>query len=54
MAASAEPEIQRCSLTSSILQLKCVGQDMEDLDLMDKPAAESSKCTDPCIVRLYY
>jgi HrpA-like RNA helicase len=30
-----------------MLQLKFVGQDMEDLDLMDKPAAESSKCLIP-------
>jgi len=37
MAVSAEPEIRRCSLTSSMLQLKCVGQDMEELDFMDKP-----------------
>jgi hypothetical protein len=42
MAVSAEPEIRRCSLTSSMLQLKCVGQDMEELDFMDKPDEESS------------
>lgn len=41
MAVSAEPEIRRCSLTSSMLQLKCVGQDMETLDLMDKPVEDS-------------
>lgn len=43
MAVSVEPEIRRCSLTSSMLQLKCVGQDMETLDLMDKPDEDSSK-----------
>ncbi|KAF7767927.1 hypothetical protein Agabi119p4_7170 [Agaricus bisporus var. burnettii] len=37
MKRTAEPEILRCSLTSSILQLKCIGQNMEELDLMDKP-----------------
>ncbi|KAF5314944.1 hypothetical protein D9619_007398 [Psilocybe cf. subviscida] len=37
MAVSGEPEIMRCSLTSSILNLKCLGQNLEDLDLMDKP-----------------
>ncbi|KAF8968940.1 P-loop containing nucleoside triphosphate hydrolase protein [Flammula alnicola] len=37
MAVSGEPEILRCSLTSSILNLKCLGQDLEQLDLMDKP-----------------
>ena len=43
MAVSVEPEIRRCSLTSSMLQLKCVGQDMEELDFMDRPDDESSK-----------
>ncbi|CAL1710622.1 unnamed protein product [Somion occarium] len=41
MPLSAEPEILRCTLTSSILQLKCLGQDLETLDFMDKPDAES-------------
>ncbi|KAF5340678.1 hypothetical protein D9611_007470 [Ephemerocybe angulata] len=41
MQVSSEPEILRTSLTSSILQLKCLGQDMQDLDLMDKPDEES-------------
>lgn len=40
---STIPEIQRCSLTSSMLQLKCLGQDMETLDFMDKPDIEASK-----------
>ncbi|KXN83112.1 putative ATP-dependent RNA helicase prh1 [Leucoagaricus sp. SymC.cos] len=41
MNQTAEPEILRCSLTSSILQLKCIGQNMEELDLMDKPEIDS-------------
>ena len=41
MAVSSEPEILRCSLTSSILNLKCLGQNLEDLDLMDKPDQDS-------------
>lgn len=44
MALSAEPEIRRCTLTSSLLQLKCLGQDLEELDFMDKPDQEASKC----------
>lgn len=43
MDISPEPEIRRCSLTSSILQLKCLGQDLEELDFMDKPDEESSQ-----------
>ncbi|CCM06130.1 uncharacterized protein FIBRA_08379 [Fibroporia radiculosa] len=41
MPDSAEPEIRRCSLTSSLLQLKCLGQDLEQLDFMDKPDQEA-------------
>ncbi|EAU86151.2 ATP-dependent RNA helicase Prh1 [Coprinopsis cinerea okayama7 len=41
MTPSAEPEILRCSLTSSILQLKCLNQNLEDLDLMDSPDPDS-------------
>lgn len=37
------PEILRISMTSSILQLKCLGQDIEILDFMDKPDPDSSK-----------
>jgi ATP-dependent RNA helicase DHX33 len=43
MALSAEPEILRCSLTSSILNLKTLGQNLEQLDLMDKPDSDTSK-----------
>ncbi|KAI0345694.1 P-loop containing nucleoside triphosphate hydrolase protein [Trametopsis cervina] len=41
MSLSAEPEIRRCTLTASLLQLKCLGQDLEELDFMDKPDQES-------------
>ncbi|GLB41932.1 putative RNA helicase [Lyophyllum shimeji] len=43
MALAPEPEIMRCSLTSSILQLKCLNQDLEELDLMDMPDVDSSE-----------
>lgn len=42
MPVSPEPEIMRVSLTSSILKLKCLDQDLEDIDLMDKPERDSS------------
>ncbi|OBZ71650.1 putative ATP-dependent RNA helicase prh1 [Grifola frondosa] len=41
MPISAEPEIRRCTLTSSLLQLKCLGQDLEELDFIDKPDQEA-------------
>ncbi|KAL1936911.1 hypothetical protein VTO73DRAFT_4239 [Trametes versicolor] len=41
MPLTAEPEIRRCTLTSSLLQLKCLGQDLEELDFMDKPDEET-------------
>ncbi|KAG7088065.1 hypothetical protein E1B28_012097 [Marasmius oreades] len=41
MATSAEPEILRCGLTSPMLQLKCLGQSLETLDLMDRPDIDS-------------
>lgn len=42
MSVSSEPEILRSSLSASILQLKCLGQDLQELQLMDKPDEESS------------
>lgn len=42
MASSAEPEIRRCSLTQSVLQLKCLGQDLEAMEFMDPPDVHSS------------
>ncbi|KAJ2935387.1 hypothetical protein H1R20_g1706, partial [Candolleomyces eurysporus] len=41
MALSSEPEILRSSLSSSILQLKCLGQELQELQLMDAPDEES-------------
>ncbi|GBE85278.1 P-loop containing nucleoside triphosphate hydrolase protein [Sparassis latifolia] len=41
MPMSVEPEIRRCTLTSSLLQLKCINQDLEELDFMDKPDQET-------------
>ncbi|EIM85902.1 P-loop containing nucleoside triphosphate hydrolase protein, partial [Stereum hirsutum FP-91666 SS1] len=41
MEYSPQPEIQRTNLTSAILQLKCVGQDLENMEFMDRPHPES-------------
>ncbi|TBU27060.1 P-loop containing nucleoside triphosphate hydrolase protein [Dichomitus squalens] len=38
---TAEPEILRCTLTSSVLQLRCLSQNLEELDLMDTPEESS-------------
>nr|VWP00971.1 Tea4 [Ganoderma boninense] len=38
---TAEPEIRRCTLASSLLQLRCLSQNLEDVDFMDKPDEES-------------
>ena len=43
MPLSAEPEIRRVTLTSSLLQLKCLGQDLETLEFIDRPDQDSSK-----------
>lgn len=43
MSICGEPEILRCSLTSSILNLRCSGLNLEELDLLDKPDQESSE-----------
>ncbi|KZV86988.1 P-loop containing nucleoside triphosphate hydrolase protein [Exidia glandulosa HHB12029] len=37
LADATIPEIQRCSLTSGILQLKALGHDPENVDFMDAP-----------------
>lgn len=52
MPLSAEPEILRCGLTSSLLQLRCIGQELENLDLMDRPEEDSSKCVDGVFILL--
>ncbi|EIW76236.1 P-loop containing nucleoside triphosphate hydrolase protein [Coniophora puteana RWD-64-598 SS2] len=41
MAASAEPEIRRCSLTQSVLELKCLDYDLETVEFMDMPESEA-------------
>ncbi|PIL22325.1 hypothetical protein GSI_15013 [Ganoderma sinense ZZ0214-1] len=38
---TAEPEICRCTLASSLLQLRCLSQNLEEVDFMDKPDEES-------------
>lgn len=43
LPVSAVPEIQRCSLTSSMLQLKCLGQNMEEIEFMDPPDSDASE-----------
>jgi ATP-dependent RNA helicase DHX33 len=42
MLPTLEPEIRRCSLTSAVLHFKCLGQDMEELEFMDKPEVDAS------------
>ncbi|VDC01852.1 unnamed protein product [Peniophora sp. CBMAI 1063] len=37
MHLSSDPEIKRTSLTNALLQLKCAGQDIEDIEFMDQP-----------------
>ena len=39
---SAEPEIRRCSLASSMLELKCLGLEMDEIGFMDPPDRDSS------------
>ncbi|KAI0259789.1 P-loop containing nucleoside triphosphate hydrolase protein [Gloeopeniophorella convolvens] len=41
MALTAEPEVQRSSLTSAFLQLKVIGQDLDSMPFMDRPDQES-------------
>ncbi|KAJ8523210.1 hypothetical protein ONZ45_g347 [Pleurotus djamor] len=41
MVVAPEPEIRRCSLASSVLQLKCLGQDFQDIEFMDQPDFDS-------------
>jgi ATP-dependent RNA helicase DHX33 len=37
MVLSYEPEIRRCGLAESFLQLKCLNMDTEGLEFMDPP-----------------
>lgn len=43
MTQTLEPEIRRCNLTGVILELKCLGLDVEGLDFMDKPDEEAGQ-----------
>jgi HrpA-like RNA helicase len=43
LAPSQLPEIKRCDLTSAILQQKAFGQDIEAIDIMDKPELSASE-----------
>lgn len=43
MALILEPEIHRCDLSAIILELKCLGIDIEGLDLMDQPDGEAGQ-----------
>lgn len=54
MQLAPEPEIMRCSLTSSILQLKCLNQDLEELDLMDMPDLESGEHSVPAFFIFFF
>jgi ATP-dependent RNA helicase DHX33 len=51
MAPTAEPEILRCSLAQAMLQLLCLGQNIQELDLMDTPDPDAS--THP-FIHLFY
>ncbi|KZV77043.1 P-loop containing nucleoside triphosphate hydrolase protein [Peniophora sp. CONT] len=37
MDLSSDPEIKRTSLTNALLQLKCAGQDIQEIEFMDQP-----------------
>lgn len=43
MASMLEPEICRCDLTAVILELKCLGLDVGELDFMDQPDEEAGQ-----------
>ncbi|KAF7315767.1 hypothetical protein MIND_00092700 [Mycena indigotica] len=51
MATAPEPEILRCSLSQAILQLMCLGQDIQQLELMDSPDDDASEF-DPTFFRM--
>ncbi|KAH8825590.1 P-loop containing nucleoside triphosphate hydrolase protein [Flagelloscypha sp. PMI_526] len=51
LPASPQPEILRVNLSSSMLQLKAMGFDVEKLDLMDKPDTNAVRSA---LVTLFY
>ena len=46
MAPTLEPEIRRCDLTAVVLELKCLGLDVEGLAFMDRPDEEAGQSMD--------
>lgn len=45
MSDALTPEILRTHLMGSALHLKCLGQDIVELELMDRPDGEAGMCT---------
>jgi HrpA-like RNA helicase len=43
MVPTLEPEIRRCDLTAVILELKCLGLDVEGFNFMDEPDEEAGQ-----------
>ena len=43
MVPTLEPEICRCDLTAVILELKCLGLDVEGFNFMDEPDEEAGQ-----------
>lgn len=43
MAPTSEPEIRRCDLTATILELKCLDLRMEGVEFMDQPDEEAGQ-----------
>ncbi|KAG6334332.1 hypothetical protein ID866_4756 [Astraeus odoratus] len=41
LVTATEPEIRRCSLTQSVLELKCLDRDLEAVEFMDPPDISS-------------
>lgn len=45
MVPTLEPEIRRCDLTAILLELKCLGLEINGLDFMDHPDEEAGQST---------
>ena len=43
MAPALEPEIRRCDLTAILLELKCLGLEINGLDFMDRPDEDAGQ-----------
>ena len=48
MPDALTPEILRTNLMASALQLKCLGQDIAELELMDRPGDEAGMYEGAC------